>query len=121
MAVRHADGSVELIGRIDFQVKINGHRVDPGEPNSIIQAIEEVEDSAVVPASVNNRTVLVAAVVSRPDTEWEALVRKLRPFLAARLPLYMVPQFWVSMPALSVNANGKIDLVAIRRTVEALG
>ncbi|EDP52231.1 hypothetical protein EMGR_001523 [Emarellia grisea] len=121
MAVRHADGSVELIGRIDFQVKINGHRVDPGEPNSIIQAIEEVEDSAVVPASVNNRTVLVAAVVSRPDTEWEALVRKLRPFLAARLPLYMVPQFWVSMPALPVNANGKIDLVAIRRTVEALG
>ncbi|EAW21021.1 putative nonribosomal peptide synthase [Aspergillus fischeri NRRL 181] len=121
MAVRHADGSVELVGRIDFQVKINGHRVDPGEPNSIIQAIEEVEDSAVVPASVNNRTVLVAAVVSRPDTEWEALVGKLRPFLAARLPLYMVPQFWVSMPALPVNANGKVDMMAIRKTVEALG
>lgn len=74
MAVHHADRSVKLIGRIDFQVKINGHRVDPGEPNSIIQAIKEVEDSAVVPASVNNRTVLVAAVVSRPDTEWEALI-----------------------------------------------
>ncbi|GIC87449.1 putative nonribosomal peptide synthase [Aspergillus udagawae] len=121
MAVRHADGSVELIGRIDFQVKINGHRVDPGEPNSIIQAIEEVEDSAVVPASVNNRTVLVAAVVSRSDTDWGALVGKLRPFLAARLPLYMVPQFWVSMPDLPVNANGKVDMVAIRKTVEGLG
>jgi amino acid adenylation domain-containing protein len=121
MAVRHADGSVELVGRIDFQIKINGHRVDPGEPNSIIQAIEEVEDSAVVPASVNNRTVLVAAVVSRAGTDWEALVGKLRPFLAARLPLYMVPQFWVSMPALPVNANGKVDMVAIRNTVEALG
>ncbi|KAF7128709.1 hypothetical protein CNMCM5793_003560 [Aspergillus hiratsukae] len=121
MAVRHADGSVEMIGRIDFQVKINGHRVDPGEPNSIIQAIEQVEDSAVVPASVNNRTVLVAAVVSRPDTDWEALVGKLRAFLAARLPLYMVPHFWVSMPALPVNANGKVDMVAIRKTVEGLG
>ncbi|PKX88642.1 putative nonribosomal peptide synthase [Aspergillus novofumigatus IBT 16806] len=120
MAVRHADGSVELVGRIDFQVKINGHRVDPGEPNSIIQAIEEVEDSAVVPASVNNRTVLVAAVVSRAGTDWEALVSKLRPFLAARLPLYMVPQFWVPMPALPVNANGKVDMVAIRNTVEGL-
>ncbi|GFF64357.1 nonribosomal peptide synthetase 7 [Aspergillus lentulus] len=121
MAVRHADGLVELVGRIDFQVKINGHRVDPGEPNSIIQANEEVEDSAVVPASVNNRAVLVAAVVSRPDIDWEALVGKLRLFLAAKLPLYMVPQFWVSMPALPVNANGKVDMVAIRKTVEALG
>ncbi|KAF4181180.1 hypothetical protein CNMCM7927_000746 [Aspergillus lentulus] len=121
MAVRHADGLVELVGRIDFQVKINGHRVDPGEPNSIIQANEEVEDSAVVPASVNNRAVLVAAVVSRPDIDWEALVGKLRLFLAAKLPLYMVPQFWVSMPALPVNANGKVDMVAILKTVEALG
>lgn len=121
MAVRHADGLVELVGRIDFQVKINGHRVDPGEPNSIIQANEEVEDSAVVPASVNNRAVLVAAVVSCPDIDWEALVGKLRLLLAAKLPLYMVPQFWVSMPALPVNANGKVDMVAIRKTVEALG
>jgi acyl-coenzyme A synthetase/AMP-(fatty) acid ligase len=120
MALRHADGSVELVGRTDFQVKINGHRVDPGEPNSIIQAIEEVENSAIVPASVNSRTVLVAAVVSRAGTDWEALVGKLRPFLAARLPLYMAPQFWVSMPALPVNANGKVDMVAIRNTVEGL-
>ncbi|KAL5363155.1 Nonribosomal peptide synthetase 7 [Aspergillus floccosus] len=121
MAVRHANGSVELVGRIDFQAKINGNRVDPGEPNSIIQGTGEVGDSAVVPASVNERTVLVAAIVSRPDTNWEDLVSKLRSSLTAKLPLYMVPHFWVSMPALPLNTNGKVDMVAIRKTVERLG
>lgn len=121
LAVRHADGSVEMIGRIDFQVKINGHRVDPGEPRSIIQAVEEVEDSAVVPASLSNRTVLVAAVVSRVDADWDALVGKLRSLLSARLPLYMVPSFWVPMSALPINTNGKTDMMAIREMVERLG
>ncbi|KAA8643885.1 Nonribosomal peptide synthetases (NRPS) [Aspergillus tanneri] len=121
MAVRHADGSIEMIGRIDFQVKINGQRVDPGEPNSIIQIVEGVKHSAVVSALVNKKMVLVAVVVSRVDAEWAALVRKLRSALATRLPLYMTPSFWVPMPSLPLNTNGKVDVSAIQRTVEYLG
>ncbi|KAF7593905.1 hypothetical protein BBP40_010607 [Aspergillus hancockii] len=121
MAVRHADGLIEMIGRLDFQVKINGQRVDPGEPNSIIQTFEGVEHSAVVPALVNKKMVLVAVVVSRVDVEWGALVSKLRSALATRLPLYMTPGFWVPLSSLPLNTNGKVDVSAIRSIVEYMG
>lgn len=121
MAVRHADGSVELIGRIDFQVKINGQRVDPGEPNSMIQSCEGVKQSVVVPALVNNKIVLVAAVVSHSENDWHSLVEELRSFLATKLPLYMIPSFWVSMTVVPLNSNGKVDMAAIRKIIEDLG
>lgn len=120
MAVRHADGSIEMIGRIDFQVKINGQRVDPGEPNSAIQAHNGVEHSAVVPALVNKKMLLVAVIVSRADNDWNSLVKSLRSFLPSRIPLYMIPSFWVPISALPLNANGKIDMAAVRDIVECL-
>lgn len=118
MAIRHADGSIEMLGRIDFQAKINGQRVEPGEPNSVIQAHEDVEQSAVVPIPVNGKMLLVAVVVSRAECEWDPLVESLRSFLTSRIPFYMVPSFWVSIPAMPVNANGKIDMQAVRLIVE---
>ncbi|KAJ5369521.1 non-ribosomal peptide synthetase [Penicillium cosmopolitanum] len=118
MAVRHADGSIEMLGRIDFQAKINGQRVDPGEPNSVIQAHEDVEQSAVVPVLVNEKMLLVAVVVSRAECEWDPLVESLRSFLPSRIPSYMVPSFWVSIPAMPLNANGKVDMPAVRVIVE---
>ena len=121
MAVRHADGSVELMGRIDFQVKINGQKVDPGEPNSFIQTYKGVKESVVVPALVNSKLVLVAVIVSDTDSDWESLVADLRLFLSIRLPLYMIPSFWVTMSELPLNSNGKVDMSAIRSTVEDLG
>ncbi|PWY87257.1 non-ribosomal peptide synthetase [Aspergillus sclerotioniger CBS 115572] len=121
MAVRHADGSIEMIGRIDFQVKINGQRVDPAEPNAVIQSFEEVKQSAVVPATLGGKTALVAVIVSRADGDWESLVGNLRSYVATRVPLYMVPGFWIPMAALPLNANGKVDMPAIRKIVEDLG
>ncbi|KAL6857396.1 NRPS [Amphichorda felina] len=118
-AIRHADGSIELIGRIDFQVKINGQRVDPSEPNTVIQLHEKVEQSAVVPTLVGNKTALVAVVISRIDDDgWESLVENLRSFLSTRMPLYMIPSYWVAVSELSLNANGKVDMPAIRSMVE---
>ncbi|GLB08010.1 nonribosomal peptide synthase [Aspergillus tubingensis] len=118
LAVRHADGSIEMIGRIDFQVKINGQRVDPAEPNAVIQSYEEVKQSAVVPAAVGGKTALVGVVVSRADGDWDSLVANLRTYLASRVPRYMVPGFWVPLAALPTNANGKVDMAAIRAIVE---
>ncbi|OJJ70923.1 hypothetical protein ASPBRDRAFT_196470 [Aspergillus brasiliensis CBS 101740] len=120
LAVRHADGSIEMIGRIDFQVKINGQRVDPAEPNAVIQSYEEVKQSAVVPAVVGGKTALVGVVVSRADGDWDSLVANLRTYLASRVPRYMVPGFWVPLAALPTNANGKVDMAAIRAIVEDL-
>ncbi|KAM3532778.1 hypothetical protein MY4038_003955 [Beauveria bassiana] len=119
MAVRHADGSVELVGRIDFQAKINGQRVDPAEPNSFLQKHESVKHSAVVPCIINNKTVLVAAVVmTEGETAWPDTVRTLRSYLAGRLPGYMMPTFWVPIDKLPLNANDKVDVIGIRNMVE---
>lgn len=120
MAVRHADGSIEMVGRSDFQIKINGQRIDPGEPNGILQAHPEVENSAIVPAVVNEKPILVAAVVPHSDRAWEVVTDDLRSFLATKLPLYMIPSSWVSMVALPTNGNGKIDMAAIQRVVNNL-
>jgi amino acid adenylation domain-containing protein len=120
MAVRHADGSIELIGRIDFQVKINGQKVDPSEPNCIIQAHKDVDNSAVVPAFVNKKDALIAVVVSRTTKDWHSLVEALRSIVARRLPQYMIPGFWVPLPELPRNANGKIDMRQIQTIVQKL-
>lgn len=118
MAVRHADGSIELIGRVDFQAKINGQRVDPGEPNSYLQKHDAVKHSAVVPCVVNNRMALAAAIVVQDEADWSSLVRTLRSYLSERVPSYMMPSFWVSMEKLPLNANDKVDMGAIRKQVE---
>lgn len=119
MAVRHADGSIEILGRIDFQAKINGQRVDPSEPNLVIQAHDDVELSVVVPVLVQEKMHLVAVVVSGVECEWHPLVESLRSFLPSRIPSYMVPSFWVSIPAMPLNANGKIDMQAVKAIAES--
>ncbi|KAI4274487.1 MAG: hypothetical protein LQ337_003910 [Flavoplaca oasis] len=52
LALRYPDGSIELVGRIDYQVKINGQKVDPSEPNTIIQTQSHIEKAATVPALI---------------------------------------------------------------------
>ncbi|KAF2836604.1 nonribosomal peptide synthase [Patellaria atrata CBS 101060] len=120
LAVRHADGSIEMIGRIDYQVKINGQKVDPAEPNAIIQSHKEVEQSAVVSTVVGKKTVLVAMIVSRAGSDWNSIVDELRSAIGDKLPLYMVPSFWVPASSLPLNLNQKVDIAAIRKKVESL-
>ncbi|KAF1836440.1 putative nonribosomal peptide synthase [Decorospora gaudefroyi] len=124
MAIRHSDGSIELLGRIDFQVKINGQRIEPGEPNSIIQAHEQVENSVVVPAVVNQKVHLAAMIIRRDSSDgddWNSLVERLRLLLRSRIPNYMVPSFWIPISALPLNANGKVNMAAVRDMVQELG
>ncbi|KAF1359039.1 putative nonribosomal peptide synthase [Lizonia empirigonia] len=124
MAVRHSDGSIELLGRIDFQVKINGQRVEPGEPNSIIQSHEQVENSVVVPALVNKKVHLAAMIVRRSggdSDDWDFLIERLRLLLRSRVPNYMVPSFWIPTSTLPLNANGKVNMIVVRDLVQKLG
>ncbi|KAL1615419.1 NRPS [Neofusicoccum ribis] len=121
LAVAHADGSVEMIGRIDFAVKISDQRVDPGEPNSLLQLQPGVRDSAVVAARIGGRSALVAVVVPAEPTAPSGLKTRLAARLRAHLPAYMVPAYWLLRAALPLNINGKVDVPALRRDCEALG
>lgn len=121
LAIRYPNGSIELIGRIDYQVKINGQKVDPSEPNTIIQTQSDIEKAATVPALIGKKMALIAVIVARQGSDWAELVGKLQRVLLAQLPSYMIPSFWVSRPDLPVNGNGKVDLFALQSIVEAMG
>jgi hypothetical protein len=121
IVVAHEDGTIEMIGRIDQQTKIDGQRVEPNESNSIIQLHQGVVTSCVVSASVLNRKALVALVVAEKNREWTSLVRDIRTKLRAQLPSYAIPSYWVRRDQLPLTVSGKVDIATLVKAVEALG
>ncbi|MEY2225715.1 amino acid adenylation domain-containing protein [Streptomyces sp. BF23-30] len=99
------DGSIEILGRDDFQVKIQGHRIELGEIEAVLRQDAEVEAAVVVaPASAHGVRRLHAFVVAAEDAAGPVLER-----LAAQLPGYMVPAALTVLPELPLTRNGKVD------------
>ncbi|WP_426424816.1 non-ribosomal peptide synthetase [Bradyrhizobium genosp. A] len=101
------DGIVEFLGRADQQLKIHGHRIEPGEIEAALDEHDQVSRNCVValPAEHGSRR-LAAYYVSR-DSELSS--GDLRKFLAAKLPEFMIPAFFVQLEALPLTPNGKVD------------
>ncbi|HZU85215.1 MAG TPA: AMP-binding protein, partial [Polyangiaceae bacterium] len=105
------DGLLEILGRIDNQVKIRGIRVEPGEIEATLGHHPDVREAVVVARDDGTgQKILVAYVVlkQRPKASGEAIAR-LRDFLRARLPEHMVPSAFMLLEALPLNPNGKVD------------
>ncbi|HEY0513755.1 MAG TPA: amino acid adenylation domain-containing protein, partial [Thermoanaerobaculia bacterium] len=107
-------GDLEFLGRIDAQVKVRGFRVEPGEIETALTAHPRLS-SAVVLAQREEAGGhrLVAYVVAAADATVAPEPSELRDFLRQRLPEFMVPSAWVSLPALPLTANGKVDRKAL--------
>ncbi|HEV7669532.1 MAG TPA: amino acid adenylation domain-containing protein, partial [Thermoanaerobaculia bacterium] len=106
------DGEVEFLGRVDFQVKVRGYRIEPSEIESFLDAHPAIRDAAVVAredAQGDRR--LVAYVV--PQAGQEITWQELRSFLGASLPEHMVPSLFVRLEALPMTPNGKVDRRAL--------
>ncbi|MEU6074077.1 amino acid adenylation domain-containing protein [Micromonospora sp. NPDC047074] len=106
------DGSLEYLGRLDNQVKLHGVRIEPGEVEAALRGHPSV-DAAVVtlhrPPSGDAELVayVVAAAGARIDPDG------LREALAGRLPAALVPSTLISLDALPLTANGKLDRAAL--------
>ncbi len=102
------DYSIELLGRNDDQVKIQGHRMELGEITSVLLQHPSVNDGIVITrteATGDKR--LVAYFVAKHETAPDAAA--LREFFGKKLPDYMIPSFFVIMDCLPLTSNGKID------------
>ncbi|GJM33280.1 MAG: non-ribosomal peptide synthetase [Saprospiraceae bacterium] len=106
----HADGTLEYLGRIDDQVKIKGHRIEPGEIEALLNTCEVVSQGAVLARSdANGHKRLYAYVVPKHKFEREIV----HSFLKKRLPDYMIPSLWVALEKMPLTTNGKIDRDAL--------
>lgn len=110
------DGNIEILGRQDFQIKIQGVRVELGEIEAALTAHPSVR-IAVVVAGGRNRDlpVLKAFVVSaaQPSAAPPPVADELRAHLAATLPGYMVPRNITVLDELPLTGNGKVDRLAL--------
>ncbi|MFL6200633.1 MAG: condensation domain-containing protein, partial [Thermoanaerobaculia bacterium] len=108
------DGTLEILGRLDEQVKIRGVRVEPAEIRLTLARHAGVWESAVlVRESRPGEQLLVAYVVPRPGAAPDP--EDLRRHLRRELPEAMVPSAFVLLDALPLTPNGKLDRRALAR------
>jgi amino acid adenylation domain-containing protein len=112
LAVVSDEAGLEYLSRADQQVKIRGHRIEPGEVQAVIARHAAVGDCIVQPyAGSGQDQQLVAYFVAKPGCEMST--RELRAFAASRLPDYMVPSVFVALESWPLTANGKLNRNAL--------
>jgi amino acid adenylation domain-containing protein len=124
-----ADGQIEVLGRLDQQVKLRGFRIELGEVEAVLAehpdvraAVVAVREDApgdarlvayVVPADAERRRTNDESADSSFLLRPSSLANELRAFLQAKLPDYMVPSAFVALDALPLTPNGKVDRSAL--------
>ena len=102
------NGSLELEGRIDQQVKVRGFRIEPQEIRQVLLEMPEVEQAAIIAEDDQ----LIAYLVTSSSF---ATVDDVRTHLERILPMHMVPSHFKCLDHLPINANGKLDVEALKK------
>ncbi|EPS32046.1 hypothetical protein PDE_07005 [Penicillium oxalicum 114-2] len=120
IARMHADG-VEILGRLDFQAKINGQKINPVEVDRVLSQHSRVNKCAVVAVDMREKLTLVAAIVPSSGQSWPELVASMKELASEKLPAFMIPSLWMQLDVLPTNSNGKTDVRAIRAQALEIG
>ncbi len=115
----HHDGTLAFVGRRDFQVKVRGIRLEPGEIETLLEGYSHVRQAAVyvqraVPAQRDGAAVQLLAFVELVDGSSAALdTESLLDYLRQYLPAALLPSAFQVVERLPVNAHGKVDRRAL--------
>jgi len=111
-ARRREDGTLEYLGRRDDQIKIRGHRVELGEIEAVLREQPQIRDVAVIVRTDGQDDrpgdgTLIAYIV--PNTDSPSSDASVQEWLRERLPEHMRPSAIITLPALPLTTNGKVD------------
>jgi amino acid adenylation domain-containing protein len=120
-----SDGSIEYLGRNDFQIKIRGQRVEPGEIEAQLAATAGIAQAVVAARDLGDGDQwLVAYLVPQASDQVmdaDTLIEAARRQAAATLPDFMQPAAYAVLARLPLNANGKLDRAALPLPVARAG
>jgi iturin family lipopeptide synthetase B len=118
------DGNIDFMGRLDYQVKIRGNRVELGEIESRLAKHEGIKEAVVIDRTKNDgndnagEKYLCAYIIAASARAGNELnIPGLKLYLAETLPDYMVPSYFVEIEKIPLTINGKLD----RKALETAG
>ena len=100
-------GNFEISGRADTQVKIRGTRIEPGEIENLLLQFPKIIETVVLAREDETGEKHLCAYIVGSSLKIDA--KELRKFVAAQLPSYMVPTYFIQLDEIPLNTNGKVD------------
>lgn len=100
------NGDVKFIARNDDQVKIRGYRIELGEIENALQSLDKIETTMVLAVTNKQGERDLVAYFTGADTLHAG---EIRAALEKKLPVYMIPQFFIHLSAFPLTPNGKVD------------
>ncbi len=103
-----ADGNIEFLGRMDDQVKISGHRIEPSEIEVVLNAIAHIQQAVVIAREdiAGEKRLVAYLVATEQDKQETAAIKQI---LEGSLPDYMIPSAYVWLDELPKTPSGKVN------------
>ncbi|KPA18702.1 peptide synthetase [Candidatus Magnetomorum sp. HK-1] len=112
-----SDRSIEFVGRLDRQVKINALRIELNEIEQVIMTYDKIEQTLVIAHKTQDFEAKLTCYYTEKN---KISTTHLRDYLLKILPNYMIPSFFVLMDDFPLNINGKIDKKALPKPEEVI-
>ncbi|MCP4150871.1 MAG: amino acid adenylation domain-containing protein, partial [bacterium] len=107
------DGNIEFLGRIDQQVKIRGHRIEPGEVEKGLLEQQQVSEAVVIVREMEAGDKYLCAYIKLESPLVGDIADTLKNHLAGFLPQYMIPSYVMEIDSVPLTTSGKIDTKAL--------